>query len=120
MSPLALLPRLIILQLHQSYIFYENLPALSKKVLLSSFNIFNVSLDCCIDGLEGRHIQRLFPSGGVVLMTEDFIIHETSNALEVLEWFGEFSKYSSEWKVFFRPNIEQWLFNLFDTWPDDK
>lgn len=96
------------------------MPDLSKKILQSSFNIFNISLDRCIEGSEDSHLQRLFPSGGVVLMTEDFMIHETVNAIAVLEWFGGFVQVTSEWKLFFRPNIQQWLFNLFDTWPDDK
>lgn len=53
-------------------------------------------------------------------MTDDFIIRETSVALKVMEWFKKLIVMSPDWKMFFRPNIQQWLFELSNTWKDDK
>jgi chromo domain-containing protein 1 len=90
-----------------------------NNLLQFPINIFNISLRHPIDGFGGR-LQRLFPSGGVILMTEDVILHETSAALDILRWFASYLDRTREWKMFFPPNILQWLLNLFDTWSDDK
>ncbi|KAL1952486.1 hypothetical protein VTO42DRAFT_5192 [Malbranchea cinnamomea] len=103
---------------HQSFTFYEDLPKLNKLLQQPSFNIFNISLRQPIEGTTDSHLKRLFPRGGVILMTEDFIVDETTHALLVMEWFANFAK--PDWKIFFRPNIQQWLYSLFDTWKDDK
>lgn len=54
-------------------------------------------------------------------MTEDFILKESKAALKVLNWFGNFlgRKFPGTWKMFLRPNVQHWLFDLCGSWPDD-
>ncbi|TPX23689.1 hypothetical protein DIZ76_013025 [Coccidioides immitis] len=107
---------------HQSYIWYEFMPGL-HKLLRRYVNVFNISLASPVKHIGSTtHLQRLFPHGSVILMTEDYMIHETEAALNAMKWFRSHSekKYPGTWKMFFRPNILGWLSNIFDKWPDDK
>ena len=107
-------------QFHQAFFNYEDVSDLANILLQPYINIFNISLRGPVDDALNCHLQQLFPCGGVILMTEDFITRETSNALTVIEWFRGMSTQSTHWKIFFRPNVQQWLFDLFDTWKDEK
>lgn len=92
------------------------------KLLRASVNVFNISLSEPIKYLDhDSHLQRLFPHGGIILMTEDFILKESEAALKVLNWFGNFigRKFPGTWKMFLRPNVQHWLFDLCGSWPDD-
>ncbi|WEW56368.1 hypothetical protein PRK78_001811 [Emydomyces testavorans] len=107
---------------HQSYIWYEFMPGL-QKLLRNPVNVFNISLAAPVKHLEYEtHLQRLFPHGFVVLMTEDYMIHEPEAALNVMKWFRKHivQKFPGTWKMFFRPNILGWLSEIFSQWPDDK
>ncbi len=50
------------------------------------------------------HIERLFPSGLAILLTEGSLI---SDGLTLLKWFRR--KKSLGWKLVLRPNIKKWL-----------
>ncbi|OJD11626.1 hypothetical protein AJ78_07639 [Emergomyces pasteurianus Ep9510] len=106
---------------HEKFIHYENMPKLAK-LLRASINVFSISLSEPIKNLDYKsHLQRLFPHGGIILMTEDFMLKEPKNALNVLQWFGDFiqRKYPGTWKMFLRPNVQFWLLDLSTSWPDD-
>ncbi|KAK2796387.1 hypothetical protein FQN50_009577 [Emmonsiellopsis sp. PD_5] len=106
---------------HQNFIHYENMPKLAT-VLRNSINVFNISLARPLKYLDyDTHLQRLFPHGGLILMTEDFMLNEPKTALKFLEWFGSYidRKFPGTWKMFFRPNIQFWLLDLCTSWPDD-
>ena len=97
------------------------MPRLSR-LLRKPMNVFNISLSEPIKFIDYKaHMQRLFPHGGVILMTEDYMIHEPKMALRILQWFGQWldTKFPGTWKMFFRPNIQQWLLDLSVTWEDD-
>ncbi|PGH17718.1 hypothetical protein AJ80_04726 [Polytolypa hystricis UAMH7299] len=107
---------------HQNFINYQDMPGLSF-LLRQPVNVFNISLLTPIHGVHPPiHLQQLFPHGAVILMTEDFMIHETKVALEWIQWFGDYSRTKSPgtWKMFFRPNVQRWLLELDNTWPDDR
>ncbi|OJD25442.1 hypothetical protein ACJ73_03188 [Blastomyces percursus] len=106
---------------HQKFIHYENLPMLSK-LLRAPVNVFSISLAEPIKYLDhDSHLQRLFPHGGIVLMTEDFMLKAPEAALNVLSWFGDFirRKFRGTWKMFLRPNVQRWLSDICVSWPDD-
>ena len=81
-------------------------------------NFWNVSLLKPLDFTDRpMHFQRIFPHGGVILLTEDFIINDGDNAVIVLMWFAEHVKTKSRgnWKLMLRPDILNWLLRRFDT-----
>lgn len=54
-------------------------------------------------------------------MTEDTMIHEPDAAIATLTWLEScLTNGYFDWKIFFRPNVLQWLSDICDTWPDDK
>ncbi|OAT10184.1 chromo domain-containing protein Chp1p [Blastomyces gilchristii SLH14081] len=106
---------------HQKFIHYENLQMLSK-LLRSHVNVFSISLAEPIKYLGYySHLQRLFPHGGIILMTEDFMLKAPKAALKVLTWFGVYvgRKFPGTWKMFLRPNVQRWLSDICVSWPDD-
>ncbi|KAK2800772.1 hypothetical protein FQN51_005912 [Onygenales sp. PD_10] len=106
---------------HQTFIHYENMPKLAN-LLRNPINVFNISLAKPLKYLDyDAHIQRLFPHGGLILMTEDLILNKPQTALKCLEWFGSYihRKFPGTWKMFFRPNIQFWLLDLCTSWRDD-
>ncbi|PGH18839.1 hypothetical protein AJ79_00252 [Helicocarpus griseus UAMH5409] len=107
---------------HQRFIHYEDMPGLAK-LLRNPINVFNISLAQPINYLDYKtHLERLFPHGCIILMTEDFMLKRTKDALEVLSWFASHldRKFPGTRKMFFRPNVQGWLLDLSATWPDDK
>lgn len=109
------------MQFHQSYDGYDQQPGL-QALLRKPVNLFNIDLVNAIKWQEHKiHLQRVFPHGCVILMTEDFILCEPKNALRVMRWFLDYlpGKFPGTWKIFFRPNIVGWLAEIFDTWPDE-
>ncbi|KAI1919923.1 hypothetical protein LOZ60_006729 [Ophidiomyces ophidiicola] len=106
---------------HQSHIWYEFMPGL-HKLLRKYINVFNVSLATPIKNLNYEtNLQRLFPHGGVILLTQDYMVFEPAAALKIMKWFGPYlsQKYPGTWKLFFRPSVRRWLSRIFDKWPDD-
>ncbi|KAL5365396.1 hypothetical protein BJX96DRAFT_12415 [Aspergillus floccosus] len=63
------------------------------------------------------NFQRLFPIGGVFLITEDFMIYRPEGILVFLDYFYcEYLKnrYPGTWKVMFRPDVLNWLMTLYE------
>lgn len=78
----------------------------------SSFNFWNVSLSTDIPNVEPKtHFQRIFPQGTGYLMTDDFMLAERDEAIQILAWFREtaISKFPGTTKMMFRPDILNWL-----------
>ncbi|PGH06022.1 hypothetical protein GX51_02613 [Blastomyces parvus] len=107
--------------LHQKFIHYDNIPMLAK-LLRNPVNVFSISLGEPIKYLDhNSHLQRLFPHGGIILMTEDFVLKSPKAALDVLTWFGHLvrRRFPGTWKMFLRPNVQRWLSDICTSWPDD-
>ncbi|KAL2367910.1 hypothetical protein RJ035_003406 [Blastomyces gilchristii] len=92
-----------------------------QLVLLFLKHYDMVSFSNRIEGDWESHLQRLFPHGGIILMTEDFMLKAPKAALKVLTWFGVYvgRKFPGTWKMFLRPNVQRWLSDICVSWPDD-
>ena len=69
------------------------------------------------------HLVRLFPHGGVILLTESLIIYRPHEALRILMWFKRVQlpmKPSGTWKIAARPHIRDWLLDIMDIIADTK
>ncbi|KKK18710.1 hypothetical protein ARAM_001211 [Aspergillus rambellii] len=105
---------------HESFVDYHTIP-LFKELLKKATGYWNVSLSQPLKHVDGPlHFQRLFPHGGVFLITEDFMVHESRATLIILYWFYEWTKkkFPGSWKIMFRPDILHWL--LKQPEPSDK
>ncbi|KAG2411980.1 hypothetical protein HFD88_009536 [Aspergillus terreus] len=63
------------------------------------------------------NFQRLFPMGGVILITEDFMIRRPEGILIFLDYFYCMyfkGRYPGTWKVMFRPDVLNWLMTLYE------
>ncbi|RWQ91849.1 hypothetical protein C8Q69DRAFT_408795 [Paecilomyces variotii] len=84
-------------------------------------NFWSVSLAAPLPYADGTaHLQRLFPHGGVILLTEDLFLYDQDCVVVILAWFEEFVRRRSpgSWKIMFRPDILNWLLKKTDDWLD--
>lgn len=92
-------------------------------LLRKQINVFNISLSKPITSTSDRdHIERLFPHGGVILLTEDLIRHDPDTAILITAWFREYilRKHPGSWKLFLRPDIQRWLLKMDEQSDDDR
>ena len=67
------------------------------------------------------HLFRLFPHGGVLLLTESFILYQPYETLRMLMWFRLDHipcKVPGTWKLAFRPRVREWLLDIVDVYSD--
>ena len=67
------------------------------------------------------HLIRLFPSGGVILMTVSLILYRPKEALRIVMWFAGVQhrqKKPGTWKIAFRPHILSWLIDVIEVCQD--
>ncbi|KAL4782509.1 hypothetical protein BJX76DRAFT_332418 [Aspergillus varians] len=101
---------------HESFVQYDKIPFL-KEVLRKSAAFWTVSISQPLKYVDRPlHIQRLFPHGGVFLLTEDFMLREPDAAMVILEWFYELTKkkFPGNWKIMLRPDIMNWVLKQVD------
>lgn len=57
------------------------------------------------------NFQRLFPHGGVILLTEDFMIRDPEGASITLAWFNDYikRKFPGLWRLMLPPDALNWL-----------
>jgi chromo domain-containing protein 1 len=60
---------------------------------------------------RSSHLERLFPTGGVILISEASMAQEGDRIISILRWFRKMIvlKHKGTWKLFLRPNIKSWL-----------
>ncbi|ERF73987.1 hypothetical protein EPUS_03801 [Endocarpon pusillum Z07020] len=91
---------------HDDCTHYHALPRLASLLRSASFNVFRISLArplrCCDDM---SHIERLFPSGMAILLTESALV---SDGPAILKWYRH-KKRGSTWKLVLPPNVKNWL-----------
>ncbi|KAL4907421.1 hypothetical protein BDW74DRAFT_189809 [Aspergillus multicolor] len=107
---------------HESIVQYDKIPQLGK-VIRRSTNFWKVSLAKPIQHPDPPlHAQRLFPHGGVYLLTEDFMVREQVAAMIILQWFYEFSrkKNPGTYKLMLRPGIMNWLLDNIKVGDDSQ
>jgi chromo domain-containing protein 1 len=83
-----------------------------------SVNFWNVSLSKPLQVVDRQiNFQRIFPHGGVILLTEDFLINEQDASVIALMWFADFvrQKPRGNWKLMLRPDVLSWLMKRFNS-----
>lgn len=97
-------------QFHESFFNYDEMPNL-QTLIKKQFTFWSFSLTGFGSGYDKTHFQRLFPHGGVILMTEDFMLCEPDATVIILAWFNDWTKrrFPGMWKIMFRPNVLDWL-----------
>lgn len=68
-------------------------------------------------GEKHPHLVRLFPHGGVLLLTESLVLYRPREALRILMWFRLVhmpSKTPGTWKLAVRPRVREWLLDIMD------
>ncbi|RAL02433.1 putative Chromo domain protein Chp1p [Aspergillus ibericus CBS 121593] len=99
---------------HESFVDFHTLPFF-KNLICKPFNFWSVSLNKPLEYAERpSHFQRIFPHGGVILITEDFMLGEPDGTIIILAWFNDWikKKFPGNWKIMFRPAVMDWLLNL--------
>ncbi len=62
-----------------------------------------------------RHLNRLFPHGAAVLLTDGLFLHQPHEAARILTWFRLIilkSKAPRTWKLCTRPRLKDWLLTV--------
>ncbi|KAL4916091.1 hypothetical protein BDW62DRAFT_203094 [Aspergillus aurantiobrunneus] len=101
---------------HESFVEYDKIPFF-REILRRVPGFWNVSISQPLKYADRPlHVQRLFPHGGVFLVTEDFMVREPDDTMIILEWFYEWTKkkFPGTWKIMLRPNILNWLLKQVD------
>ncbi|PYI03812.1 chromo domain protein [Aspergillus sclerotiicarbonarius CBS 121057] len=96
---------------HESFVAFHTLPFF-KNLICKPFNFWSVSLNKPLEYAERpSHFQRIFPHGGVILITEDFMLGEPDGTIIILAWFNDWikKKFPGNWKIMFRPAVMDWL-----------
>ena len=72
-------------------------------------------------GEKHPHLVRLFPHGGVLLLTESLILYQPREALRILMWFRRVQipgKAPGTWKLAVRPRVREWLLDIIEAYTD--
>ena len=72
-------------------------------------------------GEKHPHLVRLFPHGGVLLLTESLILYRPRESLRMLMWFRLVhlpAKAPGTWKIAVRPRVREWLLDIIDAYSD--
>lgn len=96
---------------HESFMNYYALPFI-KDLIHRNVSFWSLSLRTPLQYADHpTYFQRLFPHGGVILITEDFMLRDPDATLIILAWLKDWikQKFPGSWKIMFRPNILDWL-----------
>jgi len=74
-------------------------------------NVFNLCLRRVIPYHNlPVHIERLFPNGTAILLTESSMTQQPEKIVAILRWFSKMAKpKKGTWKILFVPNVKRWL-----------
>ncbi len=91
------------------------IPGLTR-ILKKTMNVFNVTFQA--DSMAPNpHINRLFPHGAALLITDSFLLLHPHEAARFLKWFRLFvlqNKAFGTWKLCTRPAIREYLLSLVE------
>ncbi|EAW23536.1 putative Chromo domain protein Chp1p [Aspergillus fischeri NRRL 181] len=96
---------------HESFMNYHALPFI-RDLIHRSVSFWSLSLRKPLQYADHpTYFQRVFPHGGVILITEDFMLRDPDATLIILAWLKDWikQKFPGSWKIMFRPNILDWL-----------
>ncbi|EKV09821.1 hypothetical protein PDIP_63150 [Penicillium digitatum Pd1] len=101
---------------HESFAGYDTLdPPLSSVLPFSSFNFWIVRIQRPLELLDPRFCSptdyhlRIFPHGGVILLTEDMLT-DLKGVAVTLQWIRGANKHKRKsWTLMFPPGILEWI-----------
>ncbi|KAF4184719.1 hypothetical protein CNMCM7927_007661 [Aspergillus lentulus] len=96
---------------HESFMNYHTLPFI-RDLIHRNVSFWSLSLRKPRQYADHpTYFQRVFPHGGVILITEDFMLRDPDATLIILAWLKDWikQKFPGSWKIMFRPNILDWL-----------
>ena len=98
---------------------YDLIPRLGRHLLHGSVNVWKTSLSPMHLGEKHPHLIRLFPHGGVLLLTESLLLYRPYESFRLLMWFRRIhvpAKAPGTWKLAVRPRIREWLLDILDAY----
>lgn len=108
---------------HSSYENYYELPNL-HEMLSKQCNFWRASLRTPLRSTQPtRHFERIFPHGGVILITEDFMVMQPEATTIILDWFHDNyvkGRFPGHWKLMVRPHALTWLLQKHDKSEGDE
>lgn len=98
-------------QFHEQYTNYSGLPGFGKLLKMVNVNVFNICLGQVLPYSDPPvHIERLFPNGTAILLTESAIMRQPEQTLAIVRWFSQMVKTKrGTWKIVLVPNVRHWL-----------
>lgn len=106
---------------HDAFIRYDLVPRLANHLLRGSVNVWKTSLSPMHPGEKHPHLVRLFPHGGILLLTESLVLYRPRETLRILMWFRRVhipGKAPGTWKLAVRPRVREWLLDIMDAYAD--
>jgi chromo domain-containing protein 1 len=100
---------LTLYEFHESFTAFDGLSGFSN-VVRSAVNLWSTSLTTPLQNVGGKtHFQRIFPSGMMFLITEDFMVKEKRATVSILSWFKEKLEGNRARMLVLRPRVISWL-----------
>ncbi|KAB8273029.1 hypothetical protein BDV30DRAFT_239108 [Aspergillus minisclerotigenes] len=96
--------------IHESSLDFYKLQGLNNLCHQSTFNFWSFILNKEL-GDNRPYFQRMFQTGGVILITADYMLSDPRGTVVVLSWFEDYAKsrYPGTWKLMLRPDVLNWL-----------
>lgn len=101
-------------QFHHDCIRKDWIPGLGRLLHNVGINVWRMSMEP-MDLEPHPHLVRLYPHGGVILLTQSLLLYRPREALRLLRWFRHIllpAKVPLTWKVAVRPRVCEWLFDV--------
>ncbi|KNG87052.1 hypothetical protein ANOM_004483 [Aspergillus nomiae NRRL 13137] len=99
-----------VILVHESFLEFYRLHGLNNLCRQSTFNFWSFSLNKEL-GDNQPYFRRMFQTGGVLLITADYILSDPRGTVVVLSWFEEYAKgrYPGTWKLMLPPDVLNWV-----------
>ncbi|KAE8419428.1 hypothetical protein BDV36DRAFT_137529 [Aspergillus pseudocaelatus] len=96
--------------IHESFLDFYKLQGLNNLCRQSTFNFWSFTLSKEF-GDNGPYFRRMLQTGGVILITEDYMLSDLRGTIVVLSWFEDYAKgrYPGTWKLMLRPGVLDWV-----------
>lgn len=103
--------------IHEDFVLaaFRIMKNLAKELSHPNLQVFRVSLERPLQDLTPRHFGRIFPSGFVLLITEGTIFGNAASTANMLGWFAAHIKGKPRWRLFLRPQPQDYLRDLCET-----
>ncbi|OGM45684.1 Chromo domain protein Chp1p [Aspergillus bombycis] len=99
-----------VILVHESFLEFYKLQDLNNLCRQSTFNFWCFSLNRELSDNQ-PYFRRMLQTGGVILITGDYILSDPRGTVVVLSWFEEYAKgkYPGTWKLMLPPDVLNWV-----------